>query len=208
MASQEQIAANRLNAEKSTGPRTEAGQQRSALNALRHGLTGQVVVLPQEDIQAYTAFSAAMVEHFAPEGPVEVQLAQSYANCQWRINRVASLEDNMFSLGIMEGVADNLNIEHPEVHIATSHARTFRQEANEFQKLSMYATRLVNQSVKILKQLKDTQLERQQREDAEMIEALCLYQSHLNRNAVFDPQEIGFVLPLAKIQSAYRRKNL
>lgn len=37
---------NRTNAQNSTGPKTEAGKQRSSLNALRHGLTGQIVVMP------------------------------------------------------------------------------------------------------------------------------------------------------------------
>ena len=39
-------AVNKANAQKSTGPRTAAGKQRSSLNALRHGLTGQTIVLP------------------------------------------------------------------------------------------------------------------------------------------------------------------
>ena len=37
-------AINRANARKSTGPKSSAGKRRSAMNALRHGLTGQVIV--------------------------------------------------------------------------------------------------------------------------------------------------------------------
>ena len=39
MASERQIAANRRNAEKSTGPRSAEGKKRSSKNALKHGLT-------------------------------------------------------------------------------------------------------------------------------------------------------------------------
>jgi hypothetical protein len=44
---------NRANAQHSTGPKTESGKQKSSLNALRHGLTSQIVVMPTEDLAAY-----------------------------------------------------------------------------------------------------------------------------------------------------------
>ncbi len=49
MASKEQIKANRENAKKSTGPRTNSGKARTAKNALKHGLLAQDAVLPGED---------------------------------------------------------------------------------------------------------------------------------------------------------------
>src|SRR5580658_3539589 len=49
MATEEQIAANRLNAQSSSGPKTEAGRNRSRMNARRHGLTGQVTTMTDED---------------------------------------------------------------------------------------------------------------------------------------------------------------
>jgi hypothetical protein len=41
-----QLEANRRNAQQSTGPRTEIGKKTSSLNALRHGPTSRIVVLP------------------------------------------------------------------------------------------------------------------------------------------------------------------
>ena len=207
MTSENQIEANRLNAEKSTGPRTPEGKKRSSLNATRHGLTGQVVVLPAEDLEAYHAFTGAITASFNPEGANECQLANSYATYQWLINRAAAIEDNMFSVGVMEN-GDTLDTDNPEAHAALSNAKTYRNDCREFERLSMYAQRLVNQSDKVLRQLKQCQLERQQRENAEIEEALRIYASHLEVNGIFDPAENGFVLTLPKIRAAYRRKNL
>jgi hypothetical protein len=52
-AANNRAAVNRENAQHSTGPRTEAGKQRSALNALTHGLTSRTALLPAEDLAAY-----------------------------------------------------------------------------------------------------------------------------------------------------------
>jgi hypothetical protein len=45
MASERQIAANRANASKSTGPRSRSGRKRAAGNATVHGLTANVVIV-------------------------------------------------------------------------------------------------------------------------------------------------------------------
>ncbi len=58
MATPAQVLSNQENAKHSTGPKTEAGKLNSKLNATRHGLTGQTVVLPTEDAHAYAAFRA------------------------------------------------------------------------------------------------------------------------------------------------------
>jgi hypothetical protein len=50
MSTPNRIQINQANAKHSTGPKTKAGKHRSSLNALRHGLTGQLVVMPTEDL--------------------------------------------------------------------------------------------------------------------------------------------------------------
>jgi hypothetical protein len=54
MASERQIAANRRNAKKSSGPRSAAGKARSGRNALRHGLAIASRMIPafQQDVMA------------------------------------------------------------------------------------------------------------------------------------------------------------
>jgi hypothetical protein len=62
MTSFRQIEANRRNARKSTGPKTEAGKQRSRCNAVRHGLTAETVIGLLEDADDYKAFEAAVTD--------------------------------------------------------------------------------------------------------------------------------------------------
>jgi hypothetical protein len=94
-----QIEANRRNAQQSTGPRSDLGKQKSSLNALRHGLTARVVVLPTEDFTAYQRFSAEFLADLAPETFAERQCAQTIIDTQWRLNRIRGLEDGMLALG-------------------------------------------------------------------------------------------------------------
>src|SRR5580692_12133715 len=96
----QQSASNRAqinleNAQHSTGPKTKAGKQRSSLNALRHGLTGQIVVMPSEDLAAYQRHLAAFADEYHPNGATEAQLVQALADASWRLNRVAALEANI-----------------------------------------------------------------------------------------------------------------
>jgi hypothetical protein len=132
--SEAQLAANRANATRSTGPTTPEGKARTRLNGLRHGLTGQTAFLPEEDREAYDRHHAAFLAELAPEGPTETQLARSIADDYWRLNRIKAIEDNIFALGI-EALAEQLDP-------ALAQARTFLDQAREINLLSLYESRL------------------------------------------------------------------
>lgn len=126
MLSDKQLAANRANAQLSTGPGTE-GKRKSCLNARRHNLTGQVTSMTPEDRAAHDAFSAGLIKSLAPEGELELALAQRIATDFWRLNRASAIEDNIFALGL--GKHSDDTIDHPEIQAAYAAARTFTAEA-------------------------------------------------------------------------------
>src|SRR5262245_24185902 len=70
MISLQRLEANRRNALRSTGPRTEDGKQRSRVNAVRHGLTAETVVGSLEDAEDYKAFEAAIIADYEAETAV------------------------------------------------------------------------------------------------------------------------------------------
>jgi len=87
-----QLAANRANAQHSTGPRTSIGRSLVSLNAVRTGLTGETVVLPEEDGERYRALLAKYEKVFQPVGIRERELVQSLIDIRWRLNRIPGLE--------------------------------------------------------------------------------------------------------------------
>src|SRR5580658_2511518 len=136
-----QLDANRRNAQQSTGPRTEAGKRTSSLNALRHGLTSRIVVLPTEDLSAYNRFSDEFLIDLAPETFAERQCAQTIIDTQWRLNRVRSIEDGMLGLGHF-GPETKIDPGHPEIHAALTAAAVYRGHSQAFVNLSLHEQRL------------------------------------------------------------------
>ena len=183
MTSEKQIEANRRNAQAATGPKTEEGKSRSSLNAMRHGLTGQVTAMTQEDRAAHDAFSAPMLTDLAPEGAVETQLAQRIATDSWRLNRISAVEDNLFALGFYDHAAE-VDADHPQIHAALTAAKTFEAEAKQFQLLSLYEQRLNRAVHKNLAALRQLQTQRKAERQRAMEEAKKLHR--LDRRTMHD----------------------
>ena len=100
MSTPSRIEINRANSQHSTGPKTVVGKRHTSLNALRHGLTGQIVVMPTEDLDAYQSHVKSFTDEYHPQGATEAHLVQALADTAWRLNRAASLEANLLTLGV------------------------------------------------------------------------------------------------------------
>jgi hypothetical protein len=174
-----QLAANRQNAQKSTGPKTEAGKQRCRINATRHGLTGQFHAFSREDKAAFDRHCAALLEDLQPATYREKLLAVSIAEDQWRLNRARALENNIFAIGMSGGIADATDADSPEVHAAVCQARVWLADGNKIQLLALYETRLRRNLEKNEKQLAELQAARraerhQDLEKAKLLARLCV----------------------------------
>src|SRR2546423_2961797 len=64
--SEARLKANRLNAKKSTGPKTKEGKSKSSHNAHKHGLCSTSVLLPTEDQATYDLFYSELKEELQP----------------------------------------------------------------------------------------------------------------------------------------------
>ncbi len=92
MATEKQIAANRANAQHSTGPRTAEGKAVVARNALKHGLRAQTSILPDEDAAAFDALGDSLIDDLAPNGALEMALVERMAVLLWRVARASRRE--------------------------------------------------------------------------------------------------------------------
>src|SRR3954452_1380810 len=100
MTSVKQIAANRANARKSTGPRTEAGKEIAKLNAVKHGGLSPLPVLPEvETRDAWQMHLDGTLARLRPADHLETVLAERVATILWRMNRVARFEREITAIG-------------------------------------------------------------------------------------------------------------
>jgi hypothetical protein len=89
MTTEKQNEANRINAEKSTGPLTDEGKQRSSQNALKHGLLAKRSVIPGEDPAEFDALVTWFENTFNPSNAYEASLVRQMADAGWRLKRMS-----------------------------------------------------------------------------------------------------------------------
>lgn len=92
MASVAQIAANRGNSLKSTGPVSIEGKKKVSGNALRHGIFSNKLVLKDEDPDEYRALLEQLQAELKPVGILESSLVERVALSLWRQQRLVRAE--------------------------------------------------------------------------------------------------------------------
>ena len=95
MATPAQVLANQANAQHSTGPRTSEGKARSSRNSFQHGLTLGVLVVADEEIEAFEAFIAEMRADLFPVDPMQEEAFHQFIDGAWRLRKIRALLDEM-----------------------------------------------------------------------------------------------------------------
>ncbi len=108
MASERQIAANRRNALKSTGPRTDAGKARSRRNAITHGLHAHVNNLPDEEKADFERRLSDWNAALQPCTAYEEDLVRRLAGYSWRLDRAERVQTALIADAIDEAAEADL----------------------------------------------------------------------------------------------------
>ena len=207
-SSQETRAAvNRRNAALSTGPRTEDGKRRSSLNALRHGLTGQTVVLPEDDLAAYQKHCAQFHSELKPQGLLETKAVQTIADTYWRLDRIRAMENNLFSLGFHE-LSGELSTDDPAIHCALVQAKSLDGRGDLLARLSLYEQRLNRTLAQAKAELKQLQQERAEAEREALQSAANIRNLKQALNQPWQPEQNGFEFSSQELTLWMERRQL
>jgi hypothetical protein len=206
---EQQLAANRGNAQHSTGPNTPEGRKRSSQNALRHGITAQTTIMTDEDRIKHGEFCANMMADLAPVGSIETFLASSVAEEAWRLNHARAQCGDIVAIGHFDGTGDSYDSEHPEVHTAITAARTVRDSAKTLELISLYETRIRRSFERYLEKLETLQAERRAKHEKDLEEARKFFQFAEIKGIPWNPTADGFVFSndeIARYTDRYYRR--
>jgi hypothetical protein len=185
---------NRANSQQSTGPRTVAGKENSRYNALRHGLTSQMIVMPTEDIEVYQRHLKSFVDEYQPHGATEANLVQSLADAAWRLNRIISIEASLLNLA----AANQLDV-HPATIVAG-----LESQAKALANLSLHSQRLSRQFERTVAQLRDLQQTRRTEQNQDLDKVLDIMEVYKSKGETYRPSDDGFVF--SELQIDQRRR--
>jgi len=196
---------NRQNAAHSTGPVTIEGKRRASLNAVRHGLTGQTVVLPSDDLSAYQESCRQFHDELKPLGLLEIKAVQTIADTHWRLDRIRAMENNLFSLGFQEHSA-SIPTDDPAINSALAQAKAVQANADVLVRLSLYEQRL-NRTLREAKaELADLQEKRRPQEQAFLNAASIRMMKHA-LGEPWQPEDDGFVFSDRELTTWIDRHN-
>jgi hypothetical protein len=145
MATEKQIAANRQNAQKSTGPKTPEGRAAMRFNALRHGLDAASALIPGESTRAFHQLRQAFFDQYNPGTASEVSLVAQLITSTWELFRVQRWESGFFELTENSDHRECQRILQqksvPERIVSACAIRTDTQYGNIFEKLARTRSR-------------------------------------------------------------------
>jgi hypothetical protein len=120
MATIKQIEANRLNSQKSTGPRSVEGKARSSQNALKSGIDAESLIILGEDRAALEALTQEYVERFHPSTPEQRHFVDILIRDDWQLRRLAKVDAQIWEYELTFPLKRDENAPHGRAYASGS----------------------------------------------------------------------------------------
>jgi hypothetical protein len=194
------------------GPSSPEAKQRVKYNALRHGFTGQVLIMTPEEREKFDPFVKGMMTDLAPVGTHETFLANSMAEEAWRLNQIRARCANLSAVGDFDGAGDKYRpmespIEAAGIESAVIDSVVARDQSKQLVLMSLYGQRTQRAYEKYKKELNELQETRKTHAAAELEEARLLFQLADTQGLAYDPKQDGFVFSLPLIRARADRHH-
>ena len=172
VTSLKKVLANRRNAQKSTGPRTEAGRKWASRNAIKHGLFAYDVITIGENQKVFNEFNKSLIKELQPVDMLSMQIANRIIQTAWNLRRCDKIQSGLLAYEMQSYEADEYKSKLKEVqHLdfaKTDQSKVKYQNllmglsfirdcnsGNATVKLSVYETKLLLRFTKLIKELKE-----------------------------------------------------
>jgi hypothetical protein len=127
MSTESQLLANRLNALKSTGPRTIEGKTAASQNAVKHGLLAEQDVISSESEADFDQYRQQLLDELSPVSPMESILAERIVTLSWRLKRVCRFQNQAIDVLNSDQTNDPLkNSPNPCISVSLANRRVMR----------------------------------------------------------------------------------
>ena len=196
------------------GPASPEAKERVKYNALRHGFTGQVLIMTPEEREKFDAFVKGMIADLAPVGTHETFLANSMAEEAWRLNQIRAHCANISAVGDFDGAGDQYRpmegqnpIDAARLETAVIETVVARDQSKQLALMSLYGQRTQRAYEKYKKELNEMQEKRKAHQSAELEEARLLFQLADTQGLAYDPRKDGFVFSVQLIRAQAERHH-
>jgi hypothetical protein len=97
MATQSQILANRINATKSTGPKSAAGKAQASQNATTHGFYAKAFVVADNEQADFAEIRDNLFDEYAPRDATSEDIFQQILHASWNLFRLRRIENELYA---------------------------------------------------------------------------------------------------------------
>ncbi len=126
--SEAQLAANRANAQLSTGPTSPEGRQKSSQNRITHGLAGTFRLLGWEDADQFQDLAKSLYNEHQPNTDSERRLVDSMVQHFWLMQRAITLQDKLLATAELDHKTFSLYLRYQ-----TTNERAYYRAKREFE---------------------------------------------------------------------------